>query len=116
MKKKSISDYLTNWHKAIIALVFFISAGIWVMALAGEVKQNSKDIEQTQESVEYMQLEYQKTSKENRLYRIQEGYECEDLTFTSCVIPIPKIVKEEIKKLQKEIENKEKRMEKLEAK
>ena len=25
MKKKSISDYITNWHKTIIALIFFIT-------------------------------------------------------------------------------------------
>ena len=46
MKKKSISDYLKSWYAAAIALLFFISAGVWVMALAGEVKQTKQRVDE----------------------------------------------------------------------
>lgn len=46
MKKKSISDYLTSWHKAILALIFFVTIGIWVVALAGDVKQTKQRVDE----------------------------------------------------------------------
>ena len=45
-KKKSINYYITAWHKAVLAILFFVIAGVWVMALAGDVKQTKQRVDE----------------------------------------------------------------------
>lgn len=42
---KKIIDYWKTWHSAILVLVFFVFAGMWVVALADDVKQQAKEID-----------------------------------------------------------------------
>ena len=44
MKKKSINYYITAWHKAVLAIIFFVVLGSQFLALAGNVKQQAQEI------------------------------------------------------------------------
>ena len=81
MKKKSISDYITNWHKAIIALIFFISAGVWFVALAGEVKQHTQEIEK----INIWRLN-------EKIWYLEDVYNCEEV---KCRDKMPKEIWED---------------------
>ena len=43
-KQKRITDYIQDWHKAILAILFFVVLGSQFLALAGNVKQQEKEI------------------------------------------------------------------------
>ena len=81
MKKKSISDYITNWHKTIIALIFFVTAGIWDMARAGEGKENSQEIEK----INLWRLN-------EKIWVLEDTYKCEDI---KCRDKMPKDIWED---------------------
>ena len=46
MKKKKFIDYWNNWYAAAGVLIFFVLAGVWVMALAGDVKQTKQRVDE----------------------------------------------------------------------
>lgn len=115
-KKTTFIKKLSDFKSIIVVIGFFIFSAFTGYFWLHSEFASAKDVKQIEQSVLYMQLEYQKTSKENRLYKIQERYECEDLNFypENCKLGIPQTIKEEIKELQEEIIVIDSKMKKLE--
>lgn len=102
--------------KSIINIIVIISAIFAAYFYIEKESVLAGDVKQLKESISYIQLEFQRSSKEERLFKIADRFECEDYAFKNCGITIPKTVREEVIRLQKEILDIDLRIQKIEAK